>query len=71
MRTYSLMRLTQNKKLLKKTIMKKILITGSAGFIGSHLSESLVKKNYHVKALVHYNSLRIIGNLNFINKRIA
>lgn len=36
--------------------MKKILITGSAGFIGSHLTEFLVKKGFHVKAFVRYNS---------------
>jgi NAD dependent epimerase/dehydratase len=36
--------------------MKKILVTGAGGFIGSHLTESLVKKGYKVKAFVHYNS---------------
>lgn len=36
--------------------MKKVLITGAAGFIGSHLTELLVNKGYQVKALVHYNS---------------
>lgn len=50
--------------------MKKILITGSSGFIGSHLAEELVKNNYRVKALVHYNSFRNIGNLDFIDKKI-
>ena len=34
----------------------KILVTGSAGFIGSHLTELLVKKGYNVKAFVRYNS---------------
>ena len=29
---------------------KKILVTGSDGFIGSHLVEFLVKKGYEVKA---------------------
>jgi len=36
--------------------MKKILITGAAGFIGSHLTELLVEKGFNVKAFVHYNS---------------
>jgi len=36
--------------------MKKILITGSAGFIGSHLTELCVRQGYKVKAFVHYNS---------------
>jgi len=36
--------------------MKKILITGAGGFIGSHLTELLVKKGYEVTAFVHYNS---------------
>ena len=34
----------------------KILITGSGGFIGSHLTELLVEKGFDVKAFVHYNS---------------
>ncbi len=34
----------------------KILVTGAGGFIGSHLTELLVKKGYDVKAFVRYNS---------------
>ena len=34
----------------------KIFITGSCGFIGSHLTEYLIEKGHKVKALVHYNS---------------
>ncbi|MDK2801637.1 MAG: hypothetical protein PWQ70_3256 [Clostridiales bacterium] len=33
----------------------KILVTGSEGFIGSHLTEILVEKGYEVKAFVRYN----------------
>ncbi len=33
----------------------KILVTGAEGFIGSHLTELLVKKGYEVKAFVRYN----------------
>ena len=35
---------------------KKILITGAAGFIGSHLVEKCVELGYDVKAFTHYNS---------------
>ena len=31
--------------------MKKVLVTGADGFIGSHLTESLLEKGYDVKAL--------------------
>jgi len=34
----------------------KIFITGSAGFIGSHLVERSIELGYEVKAFVHYNS---------------
>ena len=33
----------------------KILITGGTGFIGSHLAEHLVKKNYKVTVFDRYN----------------
>jgi NAD dependent epimerase/dehydratase len=36
--------------------MKKALITGAGGFIGSHLVEECVKRNIEVVAFVHYNS---------------
>jgi len=35
--------------------MKKILVTGAGGFIGSHLTELLVKEGFGVKAFVRYN----------------
>jgi dTDP-glucose 4,6-dehydratase len=35
---------------------KDVLVTGAAGFIGSHLTELCVEKGYSVKAFVHYNS---------------
>jgi len=31
--------------------MKKVIVTGGAGFIGSHLAEELVRRGYHVTAL--------------------
>lgn len=36
--------------------MKKILVTGADGFIGSHLTEELVREGYDVKAFVLGNS---------------
>jgi NAD dependent epimerase/dehydratase len=36
--------------------MGKVLITGAAGFIGSHLTEVCVKNGYKVKAFIRYNS---------------
>ena len=47
--------------------MKKILVTGADGFIGSHLVESLVKKGYDVKAFVLYNSFNYWGWLDDVS----
>ena len=47
--------------------MKKIFVTGADGFIGSHLVESLVKKNFQVKALVLYNHMNRFGWLDNID----
>ena len=33
--------------------MKKVLVTGADGFIGSHLVELLVREGYDVKAFVY------------------
>ncbi|MFN9999105.1 MAG: GDP-mannose 4,6-dehydratase, partial [bacterium] len=41
--------------------MKKILVTGADGFIGSHLTEELVKRGYNVRAFVFYNSFNSYG----------
>lgn len=38
-----------------------VFVTGAGGFIGSHLCEILVKKGYHVRALVRYNSTNSWG----------
>ena len=41
--------------------MKNILVTGADGFIGSHLTELLVREGYNVKALSQYNSFNYWG----------
>jgi NAD dependent epimerase/dehydratase len=41
--------------------MKKVLVTGADGFIGSHLTEALVRKGFDVKAFVLYNSFNSWG----------
>ena len=49
---------------------KNILITGSEGFIGSHLTELMVRKGYNVTALVLYNSFGSWGWLEDLPKEI-
>ena len=47
--------------------MKKVLVTGADGFIGSHLTELLVKRGYQVKALTQYNSFNNWGWIENLN----
>jgi len=44
-----------------KRIAKKILVTGADGFIGSHLTETLVRAGQNVRAMVFYNSFNSWG----------
>ena len=48
----------------------KILVTGADGFIGSHLSEALVKKGHEVTAFVYYNAFNSFGWLDNIDEKI-
>ena len=41
--------------------MKKVLVTGADGFIGSHLTEYLIRKGYSVRSFVLYNSFNSWG----------
>ena len=50
--------------------MKKILVTGADGFIGSHLVESLVLLGYNVKAFTLYNSFNKWGWLDSLDKSV-
>lgn len=50
--------------------MKKVLVTGADGFIGSHLIEELVKLGYDVRAFAYYNSFNSWGWLDTLSKDI-
>jgi NAD dependent epimerase/dehydratase len=41
--------------------LQKVLLTGAGGFIGSHLAEELLRRNFSVRAFVHYNSMSSHG----------
>lgn len=48
--------------------MKKVLVTGADGFIGSHLTESLLERGCEVKAFAFYNSFNTWGWLDSFPK---
>lgn len=50
--------------------MKKFLVTGADGFIGSHLTEELVKQGYQVRAFALYNSFNTWGWLDTLSNEI-
>ncbi len=49
---------------------KKVLVTGADGFIGSHLAEALVEREYDVRAFVLYNSFGSWGWLDTIDPEV-
>ena len=49
---------------------EKILVTGADGFIGSHLTEELVKQGFDVKAFSLYNSFNTWGWLDTLPQDI-
>ncbi len=50
--------------------MGQVLVTGADGFIGSHLTEELVKRGYKVRAFSFYNSFNTWGWLDTLSTDI-
>lgn len=50
--------------------MPKVLVTGAGGFIGSHLTEELVRQGEEVRAFVRYNSRNEKGLLEDLPEEI-
>ena len=48
----------------------KVLVTGADGFIGSHLTEALVREGYDVRSFVHYNSFNSLGWLDYCDQDV-
>jgi dTDP-glucose 4,6-dehydratase len=49
---------------------KKVVVTGGAGFIGSHLVDALVRAGADVTVVARYNSNSNIGNLAFLSEEV-
>lgn len=48
----------------------KVLVTGADGFIGSHLTEELIKSGADVRAFVYYNSFNSWGWIDYLPNEI-
>ena len=53
-----------------KIASSKVLVTGAGGFIGSHLTEELMRLGASVRAMVHYDSRNDWGQLDVLPDKI-
>jgi dTDP-glucose 4,6-dehydratase len=51
-------------------MLMKVLITGADGFIGSHLTELMIREGYDVRAFAFYNSFNSWGWLDSVEKQV-
>jgi NAD dependent epimerase/dehydratase len=51
-------------------VFERILITGADGFIGSHLTETLIRQGHRVRAFVLYNSFNSWGWLDALPQEV-
>ena len=65
--------LTYGQSLCKEKYLMatKVLVTGADGFIGSHLTEALVRQGFETKAFVMYNSYNKWGWLDNVGKEVS
>src|SRR5699024_3261358 len=61
---------SRNTKKGAETMSHTVMVTGADGFIGSHLTEELVKKGHKVKAFCYYNSFGKWGWLDTLSDEI-
>ena len=52
------------------TRANRILITGAGGFIGSHVTESLLQEGHQIRALARYNGRGDIGHLQHVPQNL-
>ncbi len=48
----------------------RVLVTGAAGFIGSHVTELFLREGHHVRALARYNSGGSWGHLRYLPEEL-